>query len=943
MKKILFAFVALLSSVAIYAQKWTAASSNAYSERTPVLVCLQENGVNYAPASDGGKYEVAAFITVNGVEQCRATATRISYSKEGLAYYQLIVRGSTDEKTANAPISFKVYDTSMGYVYEPTPAKNAVFNGETYSYPFTINLVPITSFNLVNPITLTIGETKDLYPFLGITPENATPPTVEWGYQTNESANYFTIANGQITATAITPEAGAEAGPAIGLTANAGGNNFFRFQVVVNGLPIINFAGQTQEITVNQGNDLKRILPQYFTISNTEDHSVTYTSGNTSIVDANAIAQKVGTTTVTVTLNANTESSITFTVNVIIPLEGIVAPDMLSATVGDDVFALVREAVMLNPADATYDKANLVVGFAPTPAAPDYSVVNAQGVAVGAGTVDITVATDENGSNEKTIRVTVTNPLKSIAVSQTSLTVTKGDAKVWGQIENLVILTPANVSDADLTYTPTDATIVSANGAALKAGSTTVSISSATYPDVAPANITVIVEVPLTGFALDMPTEAVRFAPFTVTLTPDPADATFEASDINLTAVNMNLNNETWIAAQVIELSEDRLQWQVTPYTYGTLDIQVQKGELIMSDPQQIDVAADYSLKEGWNWLSIYQNDESAPSAEEFNNDNYFNGKLLDMRSCTQLFYNDPQWGIFGDIESLDENEMYKAKVTGDVSFSLKGGNKPNARVSLVKGYNWLVYPYAYNHSFAELSKIFANANEGDQIISKNGFIEYSNGTWANSENFTFEYGQGYLYYTEAENGLNISWNDEMLFPQNINVLIPAGPAGAPLHTNLSHWQYDPSRFMNNMTMVAQVENLDDASRYSIGAFVDGECRGESQLSGNKYFITVHADTKETVSFRIYDNETGAEYEMDETLPFQSKAGSVKAPVRLSSATMAHDIATGISSVTGAGNQGIQAEGIYDLNGRRVNEMTHGIYIVKTLENGKLVTKKVLK
>ena len=148
---------------------------------------------------------------------------------------------------------------------------------------------------------------------------------------------------------------------------------------------------------------------------------------------------------------------------------------------------------------------------------------------------------------------------------------------------------------------------------------------------------------------------------------------------------------------------------------------------------------------------------------------------------------------------------------------------------------------------------------------------------------------------------------------------------------------------MNNMAMVAQVENLDDASRYSIGAFVDGECRGESQLSGNKYFITVHADTKETVSFRIYDNETGAEYEMDETLPFQSKAGSVKDPISLSSATMAHDIATGIQAVAGAAGQGIQAEGIYDLNGRRVSEMTHGIYIVKTLENGKLVTKKVLK
>ena len=785
MKKFLFAFVALLSSIAVDAQKWTAASSNAYSERTPVLVCLQENGENYSPADGGGKYEVAAFITVNGEEQCRATATHISYTQEGSAYYQLLVVGSDDEKTAQAPISFKVYDNENGYVYEPTPAKDAVFNGETYSYPFTINLVPITTFDPKNPITLTIGETKDLYPFLGIKPENATPPTVEWNYQSVEDAKYFTIADGKITAIAITPEASPEAGPTIGLTANAGGNNVFHFQVVVNGLPAINFAGQIQEITVSQNDDLKRILPQYFTISNTEDQSVTYTSGNTSIVDANAIAQKVGTTTVTVTLNANTESSITFTVNVIIPLEDIIAPDVLSATVGDDVFALVREAVTLNPTDATYDKSNLVIGF-PATVAPDYSVVNAQGEAVGAGTVDITVATDENGNNEKTIRVTVTNPLKSIAVTQTSITVNKGDAKVWGQIENLVTLTPANVSDVNLTYTPTDATIVSANGEALKVGSTTVTIPSTTYPDVAPVSITVNVVVELTGITINMPSEGVRFTPFTVTLTPEPEDATINADNITLNIISQNEIPETWVAAQVTALTDDGTQWQVIPYTYGTLDIQVQNGEL-MSDPQQIDVAADYSLKEGWNWLSIYQNDETAPSANDFNNDNYFNGKLLDMRSCTQLFYNDPEYGIFGDITTLDENEMYKAKVTGDVSFSLKGGNQPTPRVSLVKGYNWFVYPYQYNHSFTELSKTFANANEGDQIISKNGFIEYSNGTWVNSENFTFEYGQGYLYYTEAEEGLALSWDDETLLAQNINVAITDISAGAHQRVTFSH------------------------------------------------------------------------------------------------------------------------------------------------------------
>ena len=86
----------------------------------------------------------------------------------------------------------------------------------------------------------------------------------------------------------------------------------------------------------------------------------------------------------------------------------------------------------------------------------------------------------------------------------------------------------------------------------------------------------------------------------------------------------------------------------------------------------------------------------------------------------------------------------------------------------------------------------------------------------------------------------------------------------------------------------------------------------------------------------IYNKATGEFADVAETVKYAQTLGSLKAPLALTVPEV-----TGISSVVAADK--VQTEGIYDMNGRRINSMTQsGVYVVKTMEGGKIVTKKVV-
>ena len=247
----------------------------------------------------------------------------------------------------------------------------------------------------------------------------------------------------------------------------------------------------------------------------------------------------------------------------------------------------------------------------------------------------------------------------------------------------------------------------------------------------------------------------------------------------------------------------------------------------------------------------------------------------------------------------------------------------------IVKGYNWIGYTNEWDLTIDDFNTLneINQATEGDAIIGKDGFAEYDavSGRWIAQDGFMLKAGKGYLYYSNSENEKKLSFD---AYPSESD---EAQSKPASRKTNI--WQYDAGAFADNMAIVAELEGLQNPEQYTIGAFVNGECRGEGNfVSGNKMMISVAGKSGEDVTFRLYNTVTGQISEIVESIKYSQMAGSLKNPVKFSapSTTGIENIMTGVD-----GN----VSGVYDLNGRKIENVTKpGVYVIKT-DNG---TKKVV-
>ena len=242
------------------------------------------------------------------------------------------------------------------------------------------------------------------------------------------------------------------------------------------------------------------------------------------------------------------------------------------------------------------------------------------------------------------------------------------------------------------------------------------------------------------------------------------------------------------------------------------------------------------------------------------------------------------------------------------------------------QGYNWVVYPYEFDLGLDEVGGSLTDmAQEGDQIIAYGGaFAEFSNGEWVH-DNFTFQAGAGYMYYCNSEEDMifepyfNVYENTPACYQQTNPVkgeAFGAAKAFAPV------WEVEQGRFADAMTVVVEIPGLTNADAWTLGAFVNGECRGQGHaVKDDIMFVGLMGKAGEKVTFRLHNGRTGEEFEVEESLTFTKKAGSVKAPVRMNA-----EGATGISSL----NDNVKANdnAIYDLSGRRVAKPVKGIYVV---------------
>ena len=346
-----------------------------------------------------------------------------------------------------------------------------------------------------------------------------------------------------------------------------------------------------------------------------------------------------------------------------------------------------------------------------------------------------------------------------------------------------------------------------------------------------------------------------------------------------------------------------------------------------------VSVNERLTLESGWSWISLTSAGFSLGEIEE---------SLVEARSSQCLAFNDAKWGLFGDLGWLDQFEAYKVKIKDDVDpvtvYPMEGKMSYDGYIDdkyFIKGWNWVSYPYEYRYPVEDIFNA-ANFAEGDIILSKNdGFVTLTDGAWVGTLNDLLP-NEGYMIYTanaftcEMPNRFSLEQGE---FEASAGTEIPA-PAGAAARER-SVWVYDGSRFANSMAVIAKVD-IEECEDYTIGAFVDDECRGEGRFINGLAFISVAGEADENVTFRLYNKVSGEFIDLDRELQFAGMAGSVKVPVTMGTI----EGTTGIDEVKGENGN---VKTIYDLSGRKVEKMTEGIYVIEVREGDKIVTKKVRK
>lgn len=956
MKKSLLSLCLMVLAMASWAQNWTAPTENDFPHSTPVYVQVKVNGEEILKGA-----EVAAFIG----DECRASLVSPNAQiSSNLLCYQLRVWGDMDADL-NKTITFKV--SYNGLVFKMK--KTITFTGETHSeIPLVLNVDLPTGVSLPDPLALeaklpfSYDLTNDIefqyeahdmtgapvaYTPLGES-EIETELTYKWDFA--NSSSYFTVEDNKLTAVQETQ--GSYLGLNIMVELPETQMQFLStFTTVIITQPVVPVASisctpSEWTITTNdnlyQLNDLNAaitVLPEDAT-----NKSYTFEPADeaAAAVFANGMFTDGGTYNINIVSQADNSIYTTIVVNVVVPVDAI-RPTQSSfyAITGENLFDLVTPSIKVYPENATNKAFHFVVSDEDSDAIVD-------GVAQRPGLYRLTVQSDENPERQTEVTVTV-NEIEA----PESITINVGESfmeQLSGQIQVLPIMDTFAFTYTIAPKTDADAEGLDvAEGVALKAGTYTLLVTCTENPK-ATAEIEVVV---LTPVKITFPAN-LTLSKFKETELP----LTFvEGDNFDPELIEIQINSYNDIMVPGLEpityysTSEDKLTWDLLANLIGYYDLQVlYNGEYMLneegSEYTQITVPVEIPFNNaGWDWIYMPTNyelqNEDGSYKSWMNRDK--NNRIIDLRSQTDLLYNDDTYGLFGSIYSMNAwSGMYKIKAAyenpEDAMFVSDMEIYWEMFYPTVKrGYNWIGYPCEWDITIDQFNTLneWNNPSDGDKIIGKTGFAEYDavEGLWLAQEGFTLQAGKGYLYYSNNEEEYEL---DLIYRPEDMaQARLPRQAAASRQLHNV--WNYDAGAFADNMAVVARIEGLENPENYSIGAFVNGECRGEgSVVSKGRMMISVAGIAGEKVTFRLYNKVTGEFADVAETVKYAQTLGSLKAPLPLTVPEV-----TGISSVVATDK--VQAEGVYDMNGRRVNSMTQsGVYVVKTMVDGKLETKKVV-
>lgn len=398
---------------------------------------------------------------------------------------------------------------------------------------------------------------------------------------------------------------------------------------------------------------------------------------------------------------------------------------------------------------------------------------------------------------------------------------------------------------------------------------------------------------------------------------------------------------------EIGERIEGKNEWKVTANRLGNYNVGISYGQIVQEG--SVEIGQRLLLGEGWSWISLFANKVGQDLFYKYFYD------AQEVRSQYMLVYNDPEYGFFGDLKELTTAEAYKVCVKDGAHFDMflyDGGvydYNTGRDINLMPGWTWVSNPYCFDHDLQVALGKATFANDS-RIVSKNdGFATFQDGQWVGTLT-RFNAGEGYLVYNAAAENAFVSFAAEGVIPK----AEPRSVASARRAAEQSVWSYDGSRFADNMSVICQPTTELEADRYTIGAFVGDECRGEGRMINGRFFVTVHGEMGEKVSFRLYDVLTGEYIVLDDAVDFASTVGTYQRPMALNTPTL-----TGIDSFTGDQGVGVYLDGgrvvvagvaaesveVYNASGMRVaaEGLGTGVYVVRVKTASGTITRTLFR
>lgn len=956
MKRFLFSMLALLSVMAINAQNWTEPSGNDFLTSTPIYVHVKVNGV-VANANNG--LEVAAFM--NG--ECRAVSGRPSDTNN---LFTLRVWGNPDE--VGDTITFKVYDHRYGLLFSFND--EVLFTGETVAeVPYELNIDRPTGVSITNPISITtkfpaqidlnqylqfdyvgfIGDDLVIYEPLG---ESTIETKLSYNWTTPDGGEFtaFTIDSVNVltaTKSTLLPDSDENTGEKVMLTIKSPDAYSSLCTdstvIIINELitPVTGIKCPIDTVRINKGESLylNEELMNSIVIEPEDATNKSFSFVPLDNPDAfvQGVAMLGGTYKVKIVSDADPAIYTTTIVEVYAPVESVVVrPNTFQAALGDNILDLVTPSVHIFPDDATNKAFSLLI-----PSEASDAIVD--NVAVASGEYEILVVSLDNieFAQQITVIITEITAPESIDVDI--------NTNAYDKLRTLVTINP----EGEYTITPKDEESAQAfdeNGIALKNGSFTLVVASKTNPKVS-KEVTINVSTPVDiTFPQSLTIFKHKDTEFELTMTGDSFDPSLVSFEFTRTEEPMQFGIPT------ITTADDGagLKWNIRGTGSGYVELRVlYDGQVMPRNSQDsicyIQTLADVTFNnDGWDWIYIpeyidlldYSGDTQTGYLDFLNIDD--NNKVIEIRSQSELLYNDKTYGFIGTINYLEPYEgMYKIKAKYEdpsmCVFSSLEGYWCRESFWVDPGFTWIGYSNEWDLTLDEFNLIEDNhPSDGDQLIGKTNFAEYSAGEWVGAD-FTLEAGKGYIYYNSADTAKYISFDYIPSFSTQTNSSGRLSAKNQSLRNGSDIWEYDASQFADNMAIVAEIAELENPEDYTIGAFVGDECRGMGKVvKDGKMMISVAGKSGETVSFRLHNEYTGEFIPLETEVRYSNRLGSLKSPLIITGSSI-----TGVSEITTDGNDG---ESYYDLSGRKVEgNISTGVYVVKTVKNGQVIVKKEIK